>query len=141
MRKIILYLAIIIISTSSLLSCKKNSDEYIAPTIIGQWNLERTVTWTDIGLGLVKDTVNYQPGSYANFASDGFVYYKIIDSTTWYDTASYSINGNNIIFNWINAGGYSDTLHIQTITSNNVILNNLTHPFGETRQYWEFLSR
>lgn len=137
-------LAVSIITTLIFISCKKDSNETTTPSLLGQWNLNKDVTWHHNGATIIKDTAVYNQGSYVNYASDGKVYYKWIYSTgaTGYDTAYYTINGNSVIYNWLNAGGYSDTLQIQSLTNNSAVLNNSTYnPLGNLMDYWEFYSK
>ena len=138
MKKNLMVFAAIAVAVISMTSCKKDNDDTPA-TLAGQWNLQKDITWTTILGTPSKDTTVYDQGSYVNFAADGKVYSKYIESgAVGYDTSSYTISGTNLI---LLGGTSNDTLQIQSLTNNSVTLHAAATFPGGSYEYWQFLGR
>jgi hypothetical protein len=82
-------------------SCKKDTTSN-SFSVVGKWYFNDIIAWTtpNGSTSIVKDTAHYAgTGSYQEFTATGKAYEKVFDfssSTFNYDTADYTINGQNI---------------------------------------------
>ena len=88
-----------VILALGIFSCGKNDDSTLS--IVGKWNIVRSV---DIETSSsIRDTITtiYKQGSYIDFQKNGTVSLNLIDDsgTTYTDTATYTVvpNGVNIL--------------------------------------------
>ena len=142
MKKNLLVFAAIAISAITMVSCKKNSDD--TPSLTGNWTANTLIDWeTNHTSGtLTKDTTNFQSGSYLNFAGDGKLYSKLIESgIAQFDTSFYTINGSNVYTQAYAGGPNTDTAQILTISANNTVLHSVSNGSMFSDETWVYLSR
>lgn len=104
-------------------SCNKKDDSTNQNLIIGKWINEKSVSWiTFAPNSITKDTTIAHIGVYSDFRTDNKLYFNSWDnnlSKFFYDTASYSIIGNNL---YTSTRSVSLNVTIQTLTANQLVL-------------------
>ena len=131
---------LIILSCSIFLSCSKSdssSSNNYSNLIIGKWTFTNQVNWwTPLGSTIIQKDTAIHVGEYADVRTDGKVYsyYWSKGSSSYvYDTANYFINNSNVIRVFTSR---SDTLQIQTLTSNKMLLYTKYIISGGKIEYW-----
>lgn len=141
MKKVFL----IVLSYSIFVSCTKNdnstSNNY-SNLIIGKWTFTNQVNWwTPAGSSIIQKDTAAHAGEYADVKTDGKIYSyywsKTISSYV-YDTANYSINNTDVIRVFKTK---TDTLQIQTLTSNYLVLHKKNTSIGGQLEYWANLTK
>lgn len=137
---------LIILSCSIFLACSKSdsssSSNNYSNLIVGKWTFTNQVTWwTPSGSTTIQKDTAIHAGEYADVRTDGKVYsYYWSKSLSSYinDTANYSINNSDLIRVFKTK---SDTLQIQTLTLNNLVLHRKNASTGGTLEYWANLTK
>jgi|GEM_PF-2535795 len=104
-------------------ACSKSDTAPNNPSLLGKWTRQTAVEWfTPTSGPIIKDTLSYaNNGTYVDFRADGKAYsWNTSPAGSYYDTASYQVNGNTLIV--FDPPSLPDTATIQTLTNNTLSL-------------------
>ncbi len=127
--------------TALLVACKKDETNS-SISIVGKWNSVSKVDWyTPTGSSTQKDTTASHSGEYIDFRTDGKAYLcRWVSPSFYYDTATYTVNGNNVIFA-SNSSPVRDTAVVQTLTSNKLVFYNKYVGIDNIEEVWSNFSK
>ena len=129
--------------TVFVMACKKDAtSSNNASLIVGKWNAVNKVDWyTPNGSPAQKDTTAAHIGEYIDFRTDGKAYsYYWQTSSFNYDTAFYTVSGNNVIITK-NSNPIADTLALQTLTSNKLTFYTKYVGIDNVEEVWNNYSK
>lgn len=108
-----------------LSSCKKIGPE----SIIGKWNIQKDLTYVEVGSNNHSVTYSGQPDDYFNFTSDGHLYSS---ENSILDTLSYTVSSGSVMIPDFGYGGGVGKRKIQSSSTHSLIISsgNLITPGG-----------